>query len=107
MQDLVHWPNATRRSSSAGFLPDGTSHEESWWLGCSIWHWACSSLLPASPAELGAKVPCSRQKRKQECICMLQLHPASTKLPADEHRRISCLFPNLWQQKQGGKGEGE
>lgn len=51
--------------------------------------------------------PAQGRRGSKEFICMLWLHPASTKLPADEHRRTSCLFPNLRQQKQGGEGEGE
>lgn len=103
MQDLVHWLHAAGGSSLASFASPGVSHEELWWPG----HWACSSPPPASAAALRAKAPHLRQKRKQKRICMPRLHPASTKLPAGEHRRTSCLFPNLWREKQGGKGEGE
>lgn len=102
MQDLMRWPDATGGCSSAGFVPVGLSHEEVARAQCL----ALGTQLPV-PAELGAEVPCSRQRRKQEGICMLWLHPASTKLPADEPGRTSCLFLNLWQQKQGGEGEGE
>lgn len=38
---------------------------------------------------------------------MPRLHPAATKLAADEHGRTSCPLPNSWRRRQGGEGEGE
>lgn len=106
-RDLVRRLRATGGPPSAGFASVGLSHEEWRWPGRGGRRRAWRSPLPASPWGLGAKAPGSGQERKPARICMPRLHPAATKLPADEHRRTSRLFPNLWRQKQGGEGEGE
>lgn len=67
----------------------------------------CGGLGPGHAAPTAGQGARSRHKRKQKRICMPRLHPALTKLPADEQRRTSSLLPNLWQEKQGGVGEGE